>query len=118
VVTLSDKTTHLRGGITDVSGTPDSEADVIVFPADSKTWRDGIFGLRRVRLAAGSRAGTYLFDSLPAGDYYIAAVDTRLTNGWKDAAFLDRLTSSALRVTLADGEDKTIALKRTSPRDK
>ena len=118
VVTLTDQTTHLRGGITDANGAPDSEADVLVFPADSKTWHDGIFGTRRVRLAAASLAGTYVFDGLPAGDYYVAAVDTRLTARWKDAAFLDRLTSSAVRVTLGDGEDKTVALKRTTLRDK
>jgi hypothetical protein len=117
VVTLTDKTTHLRGAITDANGAPDSEADVLVFPADSKTWRDGVFGTRRVRLAAASLAGTYLFDGLPAGEYYVAAVDTRLTGRWKDAAFLARLTTSAVRVTLGDGEDKTVALKRTSPRD-
>jgi hypothetical protein len=118
VVALTDKTTHLRGGVTDASGAPDTEADVLVFPADSRTWRDGIFSPRRVRFAAVSLAGTYLFDGLPAGEYYVAAVDTRLTTRWRDAAFLDRLTTSAVRVTLGDGEDKTVALKRMSPRDK
>lgn len=118
VVTLIDKTTHVRGAIRDSNGAPDTEADVIAFPADSNTWRDGVSSTRRVRLTPASTSGTYLFDGLPAGDYYLAAVDTRLTGNWRAPAFLDRLTTSATRITLADGEDKTVALKRALLRDK
>jgi hypothetical protein len=118
VVTLIDKTTHVRGAITDANGAPDTQADVLVFPADSKTWRDGIYSSRRVRQVSATLAGTYQLDNLPAGEYYIAAVDTRLTANWKDPGFLDRLTSAATHITLADGEEKTVSLKRVTVRDK
>ena len=115
---MIDKTTHVRGAITDPNGAPDTQADVLFFPADSKTWREGVYSGRRVRLVSATLAGTYQIDGLPAGEYYVAAVDTRLTLNWKDPAFLDRLTTSATQIMLGDGEDKTVALRRVAVREK
>ncbi len=112
VVTFTDKTTRLGGSIVDSTGAPDSRASIIVFPADSATWRQGIFSLRRVRLVEATPAGTYEFAGIPAGDYFLVAIESRLATDWEDPAFLDRLTSGATRVTLAAGDTKTVALKR------
>jgi hypothetical protein len=55
--------------------------------------------------------GTFLFNRVPAGDYEIAAVDDVEPGEWYDPAFLQRLVSSAVKVTIAEGEKKVQDLK-------
>jgi hypothetical protein len=113
VVTFIDTPpSKLTGTITDAKGAPDALADVIVFPADADGWRRGeIIGRRRMQLVQATKAGTYGVATLAAGQYYVVAVDDSVTGHWTDPKFLERLIAGATKVTIAEGDDKTVALK-------
>jgi hypothetical protein len=111
VVTFTDKQTSITGSVTDSTGAPDTAADVIVFPADSQNWKRGLLNSWTAKLTGTTKVGTYEVTGIPAGDYFVVAVNTTLTDGWQDPAFLARLQNVATRVFVAEGEKKTVALK-------
>ena len=89
----------------------DTDAFVVVFPADTTSWREGVFNYRRLRRMPATSAGAFQFTGLAPGDYYIAALSARFMNEWDDPLFLERVTGSATTFTLVPGADKTLALK-------
>jgi hypothetical protein len=116
VLTLSNTSRKLSGTVTDPKGAVDPDADVIVFPADTAIWREGIFQSRRVQRVRASSAGAFVFPFLAPGDYCLAAVNARFTLDWQDPDFLERLLPGATKVTLVDGDDKTMVLKTFTPK--
>jgi hypothetical protein len=111
VVTYIDTTAKISGTIADAKGTPDAQADVIVFPADSDGWRRGEFNIRRIQILTATKAGTFASRTLPAGQYYVVAADNSVTGEWTNPQFLQKLIAGATKVTIAEGDDKTVALK-------
>jgi hypothetical protein len=111
VITFSKKTTRVFGSIAGTDGAADPNADVIIFPADTTLWRDGIVNNRRVRMVRATSAATFETSGLAPGEYYIAAVSARLVLDWQDPPFLDRVIPVATRFTLAAGEEKTLPLR-------
>ncbi len=57
-----------------------------------------------------SRAG--VISTLPAGDYYVVAIDDATYEDIRDPAYLDQLVPKATRVTLREGEPQTVQLRR------
>ena len=51
---------------------------------------------------------------LALGEYYVVAVDDMEQEDSRDPVVLDRLRSSALRVTLSEGGDSQVALRRVN----
>ena len=111
VITFTDQSTELSGTVTDGSGQPDRTAEVIVFPADSQAWKHGFVNTRRTRNLRPSTVGVYSTSGMPAGDYFIAAVQSdAIAADWQDPRLLEKIAAVATRVTLNDGEKKTQAL--------
>jgi hypothetical protein len=117
IFTLSDRPSRLTGTVADASGR-EGFVDVVVFPADTSFWREGIFQSRRGWRVRASSAGAFELDGLMLGDYYAAAVDARLTSRWQDPEFLERLIAGAERFTLRAGQDTRIELKTFAPRER
>jgi protocatechuate 3,4-dioxygenase beta subunit len=107
VITFTDRTTQLGGSVRDARGQPDKTADVVIFPADSQAWQQGVPNTRRIRTARVSLSGTFEFTNLPAGDYYAAAVSGGTTSDVQDAKLLGSLIGGATRITVSDGDKKT-----------
>ena len=105
-VTLTDQPASIAGVVRDASGAPDASADVMVFSADDAKRSSP----RRQTLVRASRAGTYAVNGLPPGDYYVAAVDDRLTAEWPSPSFLEALARVATRVS-TDGGARTLDLR-------
>jgi hypothetical protein len=85
---------------------------VILFPADRTLWTSGS---RRIRASQSAVDGTFQFRRLPAGEYYVAAVDDAVEGEWYDPVVLDRLAvSTAIKTTIAEGERKTIDVMHPS----
>jgi hypothetical protein len=105
VVTLTTESILLSGTVRDDRGgkTIDDPA-VIVFPVEDQLWSNFGFSPARVKAVQTTNAGRYTFQSLPAGDYLIVAVDGEHINGWKDPAFLKRAAPLATRISLAWGD--------------
>jgi hypothetical protein len=116
VLTFSNTPTRLSGSVADAKGAPDPDADVIVFPADTSVWREGIFDSRRVRQVHATGAGAFDVAALSPGEYHVVAVSSRLTMNWDDPVFLEQLIPGAMTVALGDGAHETLALKTFVPR--
>ena len=105
-VVLTNRPTTIRGALRDETQKP-VEGTVIVFAEDSAKWRDGS---RMVRATHVDPRGLFTFKGLPAGDYFLAGVDSVQEGLWHDPEFLEGLKNRARRVALADAESKQIDL--------
>lgn len=113
-ITFGRRTNRISGQVLGASGTPDGQAAVIVFPADSNVWRDGVFTSRRTRKVHTTSTGAYDVTTLAPGDYFVAAVDTRVALNWQDPDWLAGLAASASRVSLGTEDQQTVALRTLS----
>jgi protocatechuate 3,4-dioxygenase beta subunit len=111
VLTFGQTTNHVSGRVSDSNGAPDGDAAVIVFPADSTAWREGIFTSRRERKVYASSTGSFDISTLVPGEYYVAAVSRGLTLNWQTPQFLERLMGSATRVSLGPEEQRNLTLR-------
>jgi hypothetical protein len=118
VLTFSRTPTRISGSISSASRTTDANADVIVFPADTTLWREGLVNNRRTRSMHATSAATFEFSGLGPGDYYIAAVTARAVPDWQDPAFLERLVAVATKFTLGAAQEKTVSLTTVTLRDR
>lgn len=107
VITFSDRWSGLSGS---VQGAGADAAAVIVFPTDPQGWIDCGTNPRRVRNARATAQGRFGINSLPAGDYYALAVPEEQTADWRDPRTLEALARVATRITILDGEHRTIDL--------
>jgi len=115
-IQFTDRWTGLRGIVTTPTGQIDSGALVLLFSEDSSRWRTYTPGARRMRSARVSPDGEFSFGSIPVGDYYVAAIADEEGGNWQDPDFLEVLSRSATRVTIDDGDQKTITLRQRHPR--
>jgi hypothetical protein len=102
VVTLTDRRTTLTGTVRDRQAGRD--AAVIAFPVERERWTNFGWTPRRVLSTQAASSGAYQFASLPAGDYYVIAVDPSMKNAWVEPGFLAAAAPLATRVTLKWGE--------------
>ena len=58
-----------------------------------------------------STAGQFGLSSLPPGDYYAIAIREENAADWRDPAILDVLARAATRVTILEGEHRTVDLQ-------
>jgi hypothetical protein len=105
VITLTDRPPTLSGVVT-TNGAPDPAAVVLAFPVDEIGWQTSGAHPRRMKVARADGSGAYRFPNLPAGDYYVAAVQDDALADWMDPAVLRALSRVAARVTLVDGEQR------------
>ena len=103
VVTLTDRAAELQGTLRTASGAPASDVVVIAFSADRKYWGANA---RRVKAARPAADGAFSIKGLPPGDYLLAAVTDVDQDEWQAVEFLDKLTSAAIKISIADGEKK------------
>jgi hypothetical protein len=100
---FTDKMSEVNGTLTDDQGQPITEFTVLAFPTDNTLWRPQA---RQIMTARPDQTGTYQIQGLPAGDYYVTAVDPAEQGEWFEAAFLDQHRAGAARLTLGDGDVK------------
>jgi hypothetical protein len=100
---FTDKMSEVNGTITDDQGQPITEFTVLAFPTDNTLWRPQA---RQIMTARPDQTGTYQIRGLPAGDYYVTAVDPTEQGEWFEPAFLDQHRAGAAHLTLGDGDIK------------
>jgi len=110
VITFTDKPTRVSGTVRDAHGAPATEVSVLAFPVDPARWLGQGPNPRELKSAPASRTGTYAFENLPAGDYFVVAIDGAAAEGWQSPARLEALAREATRVTVVAGEPKTVDL--------
>jgi hypothetical protein len=114
VLTFTDRPSSIVGNVTSASAV-DRGAVVLVFPTDSSEWMPTGAAPRRIRTARATADGSYLFPSLPEGDYCVVAVHEP-PDDWADPASLENLARTAEHVHLAEGERKTQDLRTATIR--
>ena len=108
-VVVTDQASQLSGFLYDPLQRPASEFTVVVFSANRAHWDTSprrMSGAVRVAMD-----GSFIVNGLPAGDYYMTAIPEVEPAQLRDPAFLEALLPSALKITLAAGEQKTQDLK-------
>ena len=107
-IVLTDRLTEVNGTIT-VRKEEAKDSSVIVFAEDANLWT---FPTRYVRMVRADAQGSFSLRGLPPGATYLAAAVDYLEEGeWQDPEFLERLRENASRVTIREGETKTVALQ-------
>jgi hypothetical protein len=105
-VVLTTRPTTIRGALRDERQNP-AEGTVIIFAEDSAKWREGSRTIRATRL---DQRGLFTFKGLPAGDYFLVALDSVQEGQWYDPEFLEGLKGRARRIAIADAESKHVDL--------
>jgi hypothetical protein len=103
VVTMTDRLTELSGTVVDDKGKPATGHTLVLYPVDEKYW---VFQGRRIRTTRAGEDGRYSFRVVPPGDYRLATMLDPEPGSWFDKAVLSGLDSSAVRISLAEGEKK------------
>ena len=110
-VIFTDKIPSLGGVVRDRKSLPAEGLTVIAFPQDDRLWQPQS---RQILTARTDATGGYRFAMLPAGDYFVVAVDDVEQGEWFDPAFLEQVRDAAVKLTIGDGEQRTQDLKAPS----
>jgi protocatechuate 3,4-dioxygenase beta subunit len=108
-IVLTSKVTELSGAVKTASGGIVKDYTLVVFSEDPQRWSLPI--TRYVVATRPDQDGRFQLRNLPPGSYYAAAADYLAQGEWGDPDVLDRLKGQAVRVTLEDGESRTLELK-------
>jgi hypothetical protein len=100
VVTYTDTLGAVAGTVRAAGETDLSETVVFLFPQDYRTWAQNGMNPRRGLTARANRGGAYRLANVPAGDYFIVAVDRVSAGSLQDPAYLDAISRGATRVTV------------------
>ena len=102
IITLTDQLADLTGRLD--AGSASADYTMILFSTNQAHWTTPS---RRVLTARTASDSTFTFRNVPPGEYLFAAVDDVEQGEWNDPAFLQRLSASAMKITIAEGEKKT-----------
>lgn len=106
---LTQTVATLSGAVQDAKGEATSDYVVLAFSSDSRKWG---YQTRFVRRARPDQKGGFTISGLPADDYLVVALEYLEPGEEGDAELLERLRSGATRITIVDGQAKTVTLKR------
>jgi hypothetical protein len=110
-VVLTDRASELAGTVRDAKNAATGGVTVIAFSTEAQYWRAQS---RRISTSRTGQTGAYRIRGLPAGDYYVVAVEDVEQGEWFDPAYLDSMKDKATHVTLSDGDKKTLDLRGSS----
>ncbi len=114
VITMTD--TPMASLTTQAPGVAKAEEtdayQVLVFAADPKFWVTPAAATRRMRTLPLATNGTARAIGLPAGDYFVVLVPKEEAADWMDAQRIEPLSRRAQRITLNDGEHRTVEVRR------
>jgi hypothetical protein len=111
VVTFTNALPHVAGQVRDAQGAPAASGTVTVFPAAPELWAAGGLNPPRVRSAPILRTGAYSLSGMPAGDYYVVALDAPVAGAWQSPDFFKAAVPFATRVSVAWGQAASVDLK-------
>jgi hypothetical protein len=112
VVTYADMPAKVSGVVRDTRGAIRPGAVVLAFPVDQERWSGYGPDSRLLKSAVTSHTGAYAFENLPAGEYYLVAVDeAAAADGWRDPKILERLAGQATKLVVSATATIDLTLK-------
>jgi hypothetical protein len=116
-IVLSSSVATISGTVVTPAGRPPSKAEVVLFSTNADKWYTRS---QAVAHQAASPDGTFRIANLPPGSYYLLAMsnagDLFDATDSADPATLDELRRGATRITVQEGETRTVTLRVTSDR--
>ena len=111
-IVVTNRASSIAGTVSDAKSQPVADYVVIAFSTDrDRRYRESRF----LKYTLAEPDGSFTVRGLPAGDYFVAAVDWMQPSPgfgeWQDPEILDALSRRASRVTLTDGQRVQLALK-------
>jgi hypothetical protein len=117
VVLFSDQTTEVRGTVHAATGSVgEGDVTVFAFPSNYQAWVENGMSARRQKSSSTNKTGNYTLIGLVAGEYLIVAVPAEAVTNTRDLKFYDTLARLATRMTVTDGEKKSLDLAVASVR--
>ena len=110
-VICGEPATRLAGTVRKDDGGAEASAVVVAFPTELSRWSGPTIQPRRLQTANPDGAGAFTLLNLPPGDYFVAAIPAERSSLWQDPKFLDVISRSATRVSLAQGESRSLDLR-------
>src|SRR6185437_3180449 len=101
VITFTDRMAQLTGRLENTDGGPAAEYSIVVFPTSSSLW---LPQARRIQSVRPSADGAFTFRNLPAGEYYLAALQDVEPGAWFDPVFLQQLVPASMKLALNEAE--------------
>ena len=119
VITMTDAPpATIEGRAVLKPGESAADFQVCVFPSDRRYWSEPFVASRRFSDARLTSFSDFTITHIPSGEYYVAlrthqeiGATVRSTD-WMEDTTLEELSRTAERVRVADGETKTIVVKR------
>jgi hypothetical protein len=108
-IVVTDAIPSISGHARDAQGSP-TEAVVIIFPVDRALRAEAGLSPARIKRSTTDATGAYKQSSLPAGDYFVVALDRAHSVNWFDVDFLAAIEPVASHVSLGWGESKVADL--------
>lgn len=114
-IVLTNRMQIVTGQVLDSRGEASSEATVLVFAQNRERWT----GLGRyASMTRPDQGGKYSVRGLAPGDYFATAVDRVDSQRYAgDPDYYEELSRDAVRLTLSEGETRTVDLKLTIPHE-
>ena len=116
VVTMTNAIPTLFGTARNSDGTVPDAGLIVVFPVQPGLRVNTGLWSSRITAIPLAADGTFRLTSLPAGDYFVAAIDRAKARTWRDPDVLAQIERQAARVALAwgqnVGQDVTMAVIR------
>ncbi|HMD34001.1 MAG TPA: carboxypeptidase-like regulatory domain-containing protein [Vicinamibacterales bacterium] len=112
-VVVTKNITAVSGQLADDKGLPIGDGTVLVFAEQADKWSEDS---RFVRAARLDQQGKYEIKGLAPGAYLAVALDYVEDGIWNDPEFLESMRGYATKLTLTEGEARTVALKLTTVR--
>jgi len=109
-VVLSNAGARISGSVADAARRRATEFVVLAFSTNRGNWYTGSRHLKR---AVTGESGSFDVDGLPPGEYFVAAIDALPRGDWQSPDALDVLVQRAERVTLTEGQERTMTLALT-----
>ena len=110
-IELTNKLTTISGLVTNARGAAVKDYTTLVFAQDSARWTGNT---RYQSSGRPDQDGRFKITGLPPGEYYIIALDRLDSGEGGDPEFLERIRTKASRLSLEEGETKTIDLRVNS----
>jgi hypothetical protein len=108
-VVVTDRVTEVNGSLTDGRNNAVTDATVVIFPADEAKW---VYQSRYISAARPDQEGRFYIRGLPPYDNYVAVAVQGLEDGQAgDPEFLARIRDSGTRLSVKDGEARTLDLR-------
>jgi hypothetical protein len=107
VVTVTNAIPVVSGAVRMPDGSIPESGLVVAFPFDASARTNGGLSPSRMKSSSIQIGGTFSLSTLPAGDYYLAAVDRAHMSKWRDVAVLGALERQAVHVRLVWGQTVT-----------